>query len=40
MKTEKWNTEQWLITLFMVIIFPPIGIAISIRKILGLRVFK
>jgi hypothetical protein len=36
---ERWTQQEWAITIGMCIVFPPIGIAALIRKLLHKRVW-
>lgn len=40
MKREQWDRADWVITLALCVIFPPIGIAALCRWALGLRVWR
>lgn len=39
MKTEKWDAREWVITICLLIVFPPIGIAALLRKWCGQNVW-
>jgi hypothetical protein len=40
MSIEKWNREEWIATLFLLVLFFPMGMAALWRKWAGERVWR
>ena len=37
---EQWTLQEWVVTLLLCIVFPPIGVAAVLRRQSGKRVWR